>query len=584
MIRQFLITFAILSFMPPAMAEAPASNREVLLVDLRGTDQETKLAALVMQGIANRAGPRVFLVLGNECRWLRWDFESGADNGVGRIWSTGAAGEMRRRHPLMEDAWMEILVSEGYRFTPVSPARLLAVLRAEWRGFLLYQKFSTDLAPAATRAGIGDLIPVSPQLLARLRAAGIDAPVASDYTKIRASFPEGRDPRLAGHRWLIDQLLPRCRNNGAVSRVRNYGLAEHDTFVDIDTAAMHRWPVYDLSHVSRANKAANIRKETPDPPDAPLLAELLEKIRPFSFVHGWGHGGEESFIRTLNRHRLLGEVSGVPNTSFFARLPASAPPFRQKRPPPDPAKLAVENRIYVTFMVNEGDTLKTAATFMGFGAWLQPERGSVPINWGIMPNLLVSHPWLMSYYYRTMTENDFFFAAPSGWGYAHPGFLPAADLMPYASMVKRGMRLADLRHLNVWWINDLRGRKHPFLKATGAAGHVDWVGHQAVEFPDDGVTNIQTNHFYTYKRPAADFARMLIDDMKDVRPPWFIAIYGAFDHGTPHRFKELADHLPGERFKIVALDEFFAAAEKSRQGLQGRVWKPGPNAPKGVAP
>jgi hypothetical protein len=581
MIRALAIAFALLSAMPSA---ASAPIREVLLVDLRGTDHETKLATLVMQGIANRGGPRVFLVFGDECRWLRWDFESGADNGVGRIWSAAAAEDMRRRHPLMEDAWMEILVSEGCRFTPVSPAGLLATLRAEWRGFLLYQDFSTDLAPAATRAGIGNLIPVNAKLLAKLREAGIDAPVASDYTKIRASFPKDQDPRLAGHRWLIDQLLPRCRRNGAVSRVRNYGLAEHDTFVDIDTAVLHRWPVYDLSHIARENRAANQRKETPDPPDKAYLDELLAGLEPWSFVHGWGKGGEESFIRSLNRHRLLGEVSGVPNTSFFAKLPAPAPPFRQKRRPVDPAKPAVEDKIYVAFMVNEGDTLKTAATFMGFGSWLQPERGSIPINWGIMPNLLVSHPWLMNYYYRTMTENDFFFAAPSGWGYAHPGFLPPGDLMPYAAMVRNGMQLADLRHINVWWINDLRERKHPFLKATGALGHVDWAGDQAVEFPSNGITNVRSNHFYTYKRPAADFAKMLVDDMKDVSPPWFVAIYGAFDHGTPHRFKELAGHLPQERFKIVALDEMFAAAEKSRGRLQGRVWLPGPGAPKGVAP
>ena len=50
------------------------------------------------------------------------------------------------------------------------------------------------------------------------------------------------------------------------------------------------------------------------------------------------------------------------------------------------------------------------------------------------------------------------------------------------------------------------------------------------------------------------------------------------------RFKELADHLPDTRFKIVVLDEMFAAAGKSRDLLQGRVWLPGPGAAKGVAP
>lgn len=32
------------------------------------------------------------------------------------------------------------------------------------------------------------------------------------------------------------------------------------------------------------------------------------------------------------------------------------------------------------------------------------------------------------------------------------------------------------------------------------------------------------------------------------------------------------------------LDEFFSAAEKCRAKVEKCVWKPGPNAPKGVAP
>ncbi len=578
MIRPLLLAAALLIH--------TATAAEILIADVRGSGDEMKLAAITAQGIANRSAPRVFLVFGEECRWLRRDFESGKDNGVGRIWSESAAKENAARFPLMEDAWKEILREEGHRFQPVSPAGLLSATRPFWKGFLLYQKFGDDLAPATTWAGIEDLVPVTKDLLEKLRRAGIDAPVLADYTQVRASFPAGSQPRLAGHRFLIDTLLPRCRRDGAVSRDRTYGLAEHDSIVSADIAVRNRWPVYDLSHVAHANKASNVRKETPEPPDKPLLDELLGKLEPFSEVHGWGRNGEESFIRSLNRNRLVGMVSGVPNTSFFAGLPTPACEFRQKRPDVDPATVQVEDKIYLAFMVNEGDTIKNAATFMGFGSWLQPERGSVPINWGVMPSLLVSQPWLMRYYYRTMSANDYFFAAPSGWGYAHPASLPAADLMPYAALVRRGMILADLRHLNVWWIHDLRDplQRHGFLRATGAAGHIEWSGLQAVEYPANSPVNIRSHHFYTYKEPAAAFAARLKEDYKDVKGPWFAAIYGAMEHATPHRFRELADHLPPDRFRIVMLDEFFAAASKARTRMEGRVWKPGPGAPKGVAP
>jgi hypothetical protein len=569
-----------------ALLTLPAIAAEILVADLRGSGDEMKLAAITAQGIANRTGPRVFLIFGEECRWLRRDFESGAKNGVGRIWSETSAKENAARFPLMEDAWLTILREEGHRLQPVTPVELLAITRPLWKGFLLYQKFGEDLAPAATWAGIEDLVPVTKNLLDKLGTAGMDTPVLADYTKVRAAFPSGSHPRLAGHRYLIDTLLPRCRRDGAVSRDRTYGLAEHDTILCADIAIQNRWPVYDLSHVAHANKAANFPKENAEPPDKPLLDELLGKLEPYSEVHGWGRNGEEAFIRSLNRNRLLGMVSGVPNTSLFARLPTPACEFRQKRPDVDPATVHVEDKIYLAFMVNEGDTIKNAATFMGFGSWLQPERGSVPINWGIMPSLLVSQPWLMRYYYRTMTDKDYFFAAPSGWGYAHPASLPAADLMPYASLIRRGMIMADVRHLNIWWLRDIRDDsvRSGFLHATGAAGHIEWSGLQAVEYPENAPVNIRSNHFYTYKQPAADFARLLIHDMKDVNAPWFIGVYGAMEHGTPHRFQELAKHLPQDRFKIVQLDEFFTAATKARGQMKGRVWKPGPGAPKGVAP
>lgn len=577
MIRPLLLAAALLTH---------AAAAEVLVADVRGSGDEMKLAAITAQGIANRNGPRVFLIFGGECRWLRRDFESGAANGVGRIWSETSAAENAARFPLLEDAWMSILREEGHRFNAVTIAELLKSTRPHWKGFLLYQKFGDDLAPATTWAGIEDLIPVTPALLDQLKAMGVDAPVLADYTKVRAGFPAGAHPRLAGHRFLIDHLLTRCRRNGAVSRDRTYGLAEHDTIVCADIAIQNRWPVYDLSHAAHANKAANFPKETPEPPDRPLLDELLGKLDPFSEVHGWGRNGEEAFIRSLNRNRLLGMVSGVPNTSFFAKLPGPACEFRQKAAPVSRPAPGDDDKIHVAFMVNEGDTIKNAATFMGFGCWLQPERGTVPINWGVMPSLFATQPWLMRHYYRTMSDNDFFFAAPSGWGYAHPASLPAADLMPYAALVRRGMILADVQQLNIWWLRDIRDEsvRHQFLHATGAAGHIEWSGLQAVEYPENAPVNIRSNHFYTYKQPAAGFARMLVDDMKDVRGPWFIAVYGAMEHGTPHRFKELADHLPKDRFRIVRLDEFFAAAERVRSRMSGRVWKPGPGAPKGVAP
>jgi hypothetical protein len=574
----------------PALAN-PAPQA-VWLVDLRGRTLEEKVAAFVAQGIANRRGPRVFVRLGDECRWMQM-FDQVKPH-VGTAWGAEDAQRLRAGGVTnIEDAWVAWLTKKGVcRFVPVSLEALLANLGTEVKGAVLYETVKEDLAPAVTLAGLEDALPVTPALAGRWKAAGISLPTVFDYTQVRKGFGDRQDKRLAGHQWLIDNALPRCRKDGAVSRVRLYGADAHDTIVDIDQAAQNKWAVYELDHTALTNRTHGATLKA-DPPDTALLDNILSHLEPFSAVYGWGNPGEDSFIRSLNRHALVGECSGVPNNSFFAALHkapyyGSKPfEFKQKRPHRRAEEVTVEGKIYVAFLVNEGDSIKTMNAFQGFGAWLQDERGKIPINWGIEPNLCVSHPALMAYYYETATTNDYFFSPPSGWGYTHPGFLPQEKWMAYAEKVKEGMALTDTHFIDIWWLGELRQRKQldAFMSATGAWGLTDWDNsQQRMVYRDGGVTIAKSHHYYTYKTPAAEFAEKLIAETREVEGPWFVVIYGAEPHGTPHRFYELARRLPPERFKVVALDEFFAAAEKARPRVEGRMLKPGVGMPKGVAP
>jgi hypothetical protein len=561
-------------------------------VDLRGRTLEEKVAAFVAQGIANRRGPRVFVRLGDECRWMQ--MYDTVQPHVGSAWGVEDAQRLRAGGVTnIEEAWVAWLTKKGIcRFVPVSLEALITNLVAEVKGAVLYEAVKEDLAPVATLAGLEDALPVTPALAGRWKASGIQLPTVFDYTQVRKGFDAKQDKRLAGHQWLLDTVLPRCRKDGAVSRVRLYGVDTHDTIVDIDQAAQNTWAVYELDHAALTNNVYGVTLKA-DPPDTALLDKILAQLEPFSAVYGWGNPGEDSFIRSLNRHALVGECSGVPNNSFFAALHkapyyGSKPfAFKQKRPHRRVEDVTVEDKIYVAFMVNEGDSIKCMNAFQGFGSWLQEERGKIPINWGVEPNLCMSHPALMAYYYETATTNDYFFAPASGWGYTHPGFLPQDKLMEYAGKVKQGMALTDTRFIDIWWLGELRQRNqlNAFLKKADVWGLTDWDNsQQRLVYTDGGVTVAKSHHYYTYKTPAAEFANKLMAETREVEGPWFVVIYGADPHGTPHRFYELSRRLPPERFKVVALDEFFAAAEKARPRVEGRVLKPGVGMPKGVAP
>jgi len=98
-------------------------------------------------------------------------------------------------------------------------------------------------------------------------------------------------------------------------------------------------------------------------PDGKILAVAVNKPANTS-------ADEANFIRSLNRFKLLGLCSTVPNNSFFCAMPSPpASTFKQKGGHCDEATLTVEPKVYVVLTVNEGDTLKTANGLMGDGAW-----------------------------------------------------------------------------------------------------------------------------------------------------------------------------------------------------------------------
>jgi pantothenate kinase-related protein Tda10 len=100
----------------------------------------------------------------------------------------------------------------------------------------------------------------------------------------------------------------------------------------------------------------------------------------------------------------------------------------------------------------------------------------------------------------------------------------------------------------------------------------------------DGIPIAKSHHYYTYREAPEAFAQKFLEETQEVEGPWFAVIYGSEGHGTPHRFYELARRLPEDRYKVVALDEFFAAARSARSEVEGRVLKPGKGIIKGVAP
>jgi hypothetical protein len=548
-------------------------------IPVKGLSQPQKLTLLAAQGLSNRNGPGVFLDFGDDNRWMQMDYVETPEQEHFQSWNPATPEAFKAKYPTIADAWMDIWARGYFDFKTEPWESFLAKSTA--KGWIVYDNFDDEVALVGTLAGQNDALPVMRGDLPAMESILPGLPVVFDVATIPTDPEAGR--KVSVHRWMIEHLLPQVSKGGLVSRVKNYNQEAHDTFVDIDQAVQEKWLVYDLTHY---------REDTADEPDprfslpaeTAALNQILAAYPPLTPVFGWGAVDENTFVRSITDKGLTVICSGVPNNSFYNRWKASSLPLRQPHAHVPEKDVKVENKIYLAFMVNEGDSIKNAVALQGHGGWLQPERGTVPMNWGVQPAIYERYSGLMEYYYKTASPNDYFFTAAAGWGYAHPNRMTPEMAENFVQQVNRGLELTDTDYIDIWWIPHSGPVWEAFSRGLNVKGLTQWynpeqrVGYKEADFPV-----VYGNHYYTLNEPG-DFARMLIEDYKDVEGPWFVIVYGANRHLTPYKAKALMDQLPADRFKAVLLDEFFTAASLARGEIEDRVWRPGPDAPKGVAP
>lgn len=553
-----LICFAAFFLMLAGVARADVPPA-VLALDVEKASQGELIAATAVQGIANREGPRVFLLTGKRS----WIMNLG-DKLVNHT------PQVLQRFRGVDDVWRAYYEKRhGFRFEPVPSLNALAArLQQKLRGVILYdERKAGDVVMAVTLAGLRDAVPVTENVRAASPVLGA-LPVLED---IRGRFPD----RLAAQSEAIKTLLPGCSTEGAFSYQGGVDA------VSLDLAVANRLFVYNLSHLlpgspiepkDREKFAAQEGGLTP--PDGPMVQTILKHLKPLSPIWGWGGPREEIFLQTVSQGGAFVMCAQVPNSSFHEKVARPVRPLRQRHLRPE--DITVEPKHYVAFMVNEGDTLKCAGSMMLNGSWLEPERGRFPINWGISPYLCQQFPGMMAYFYETMTPNDYFFDGPAGYGYLKPKALPTELLFPFAERTRAANAVADTRMAECWYFynlmpDELRLR---WLAALGLDGMTQWRGPQKIHFPAGGPPIIDSPHYYD-KGTAEEIANQLIGEAATAPRPWFTVVYA----GTPHRFSEIMSRLPADRFKIVRLDELFLAAQKSRSKVEKAVVKTAPTPP-----
>ena len=315
-----------------------------------------------------------------------------------------------------------------------------------------------------------------------------------------------------------------------------------------------------------ANRAMVCWLEPSIAEQADLMNEIFAKVEPTTPYLGWFPGGvaggEWGGVGYASQHGI--EVLAADFFHNATVLSGTRDPILPQRRPVPPS--ALENKVYVTLTVMEGDNVQYDQHRMR-QIWDHADRGNVPTNWTIDPLLADLAPAMFSYYQRTASDNDLLIAGPSGGGYTYPGAWPSTQIDAFTHMTGDYLRRTGLDVIHVF--NNIRGPWTPLTDAigasyqrnTGALGVIlSWETGSAVSTPGGlpVVTDLSPGG------DPANYQATLLAKIAawDGTKPMFIACQIPAWVWTPAEITRLAGLL-ADPFRIVRADTFFSLIRTS---------------------
>ena len=395
------------------------------------------VAATTMQGIINRGGPRLYLL-------------SGRDE--------------RPRY------WLDILSRDGrwMQGRPRKPLAALGDIRAlagsALKGAIIWDpNVPATLNVATTLAGVEDAVVLSPELAQQ--AAVWRLPVLVD---LRGKFTgeETGSAKNDAYRWAIREFIEKGRCNSHwlflyedaanARRNNNVGYA-----VTRDWAVRNRGFVFDLSpwgdeapgddpNQSLGTDLATyklILNATMKQAAGKQMTELAgffvwqkySNTPPNTSKHDPGATEWEtvSLISPYNCYQNTA-TDNCYNQSFHCQ--ARLKPLKQPRPA---APNNIEAKTYLCILMADYDSAMPLYQWMP-KSWDDPARGTLPLCWGVNPNLLETYPDIIAYLYETARSGDVFAADASAAGYMNPNRVLPESLPLFIRHNKRFFEQADM--------------------------------------------------------------------------------------------------------------------------------------------
>lgn len=396
------------------------------------------LAAACLQGIINRAGPVVYVLPKGAATPQYWLDVFGQDGG----WLAG-----RERVAL---SGLDALV---------------ALAGDRLKGAVIWDPpVPATVNVATTIAGVKDGVVLSPELAEQVLAKW-KLPVIDDL-RGRFTGAESGSKKNDAYRWAVREYLAKglCSNHllclfedAATSRAAG-GISY---VVTRDWAVRNRAFVYDLS--PWGDEKPKDDSEQPLGTDLAsyrmILSETLNQSAgkcmtevtgffafwKYSNIPGFASGHEPvptewETVYLISPYNCYQNTisSDCYNQSFHSHAPFKN--LKQSRPA---APGRVEKKAYVCFLMADYDSATPLYDFLP-KHWDDPNRGKIPLTWGINPNLIETYPDVITHCYATASANDHFASDASCAGYFNPNRVNPEHLPLFVRHNKRFFDATDM--------------------------------------------------------------------------------------------------------------------------------------------
>ncbi|RYD37268.1 MAG: protein containing Coagulation factor 5/8 type, partial [Verrucomicrobiaceae bacterium] len=232
------------------------------------------------------------------------------------------------------------------------------------------------------------------QVLEQMKENGVRLKVLEDLTTLKMTSPLGIYGHFYEHHWKTAEkrLLVSAR--------------PHDRGGDF----------HHTRDIAAATGAAMVWLDSRIPEEKAMFGKFLGDMKAGeAVVLGW-FTSERSGITTVSEYGI-----GTLPADFYVSGSVYSGTDHHIRIPAVPKKPALENKVYVSIIISDGDNIQYTQHAMR-RVWDRTAdiRGKFPLSWTIAPGLVDIGPAIMNYYYTHATPNDCFVTGPSGMGYMMP--------------------------------------------------------------------------------------------------------------------------------------------------------------------